>query len=90
MMNEKEEVEGTTEDTGERVQPEAVGLIDSANAAAERTEKAVKELREENDRKEEMLAKDRLGGISEAGKEPEPVKEESPKDYKDKIMRGEQ
>lgn len=62
------------------------GMIDRANRAAERMEKANKDLAKLLLRQEVMMAEKRLGGISEAGQEK--PKEESPKEYKDRIMRG--
>ena len=52
-------------DTGEGDKPQAPGLNDGANAAAERLEKATQEMKKENDRQEEITAKRMLGGRSE-------------------------
>jgi hypothetical protein len=61
-------------------------LIDKANKAADR-------LKEENDRREKLLTREEslearriLGGKSDL--QVEPVKTESPKEYKDRILRG--
>ena len=91
MENQKEtnaESEGTTptEDAGDT--PKASSLIDTAHAENERMEKNIKELREENDRKEEIAAKQMLGGTAEAGQEPV-KKEETAQEYSKRILEGE-
>jgi hypothetical protein len=65
-----------SENTGERNKPKKVKLIDDANAAAERLEKATEAQQTENDRLEELQGRQRLGGTAEAG---------SPKDVKPKV-----
>ena len=93
--NEKQE-EGKTEipksDAGEGDKSASTPLIDGANAAAERLEKATEASREENNRTEELAHRDALGGETSAGstKIVEEKKEETPKEYKDRIMAGEQ
>lgn len=62
--------------------------IDDANLAAKRMEDANKERRELLDREEEMIAKRALGGITEAGTAPENPKEETPLEYRNKVMSG--
>lgn len=55
----------------------------------ERAEKAVLEMKDLVKRNEEILAKKILGGIAEAG-QPEPEKkEETPAEYKDRVIAGE-
>lgn len=44
------------------VQPKAPKLIEDANAAAERIEKALEGFKSENDRRERLVAENRLGG----------------------------
>ena len=68
-------------------QPESLSLVDRAEAAA-------KAMKEENDRKENLLkqeqenrAKAMLGGTTDAGQTPEKIREETPKEYKDRIER---
>jgi hypothetical protein len=81
----KEESEATTEDTPAGDNAKASGLIDGANAAAERLEKGLAELKKENDRSEEIIAKKMLGGSEDA--KPEEKKEESPAEYRDRVMK---
>lgn len=61
-------------------------LLDKANNAAERIEKANRELRANLDRQEAMEARMKLGGKSDAG---EGKKEETPEEYKTRVMRNE-
>ena len=88
MDEEKETKETKTEnteaDTGEGDKPKATTLIGEANSAAERLEKANKEKSELLAREEDLEARKKLGGGSEAGK-PEEKKEETDKEYSDRI-----
>ena len=77
--SEKEEVE----------EPKAIGLIDKANEATRRAEKAKEELKEQLDRQEEIAAKVQLAGRAEAGAERPKKQEETPQEYAQRIMRGE-
>lgn len=62
-------------------------LIDKANSAAERIEKANAQAAEILRKQEELFARQRLGGTTSS--EPhEEVKEESPKEYKERVMSG--
>ena len=93
-MDEQTEIEGevqedSTEYTGERNKSSAGGLIDGANFAAQRVEKALANLRIENDRSEEIIAKQMLGGRTEAGQPRIEKKEETPKEYADRVMKNE-
>lgn len=56
--------------------------------AAERIEKASAEAKETLRKMEELASRRLLGGQTDAGEQPPPVKEETPKEYKDRIMRG--
>jgi len=82
--NEKEEPENsvTTENDGDK--PQEVGLIDKANSAAERLEKANKKQEELILRQEEITAKQMLSGRADAGQTSE-KKEETDKEYSDRI-----
>lgn len=62
-------------------------LIDIANAAAERMEKANEETAKLLKRMEELEQRKALGGGSPAGDRLE-KKEETPKEYSERIMRG--
>ena len=77
-----------TEDTGTGDQPEGIGLIDKANIAAERLEKANEEQDRLLRRQEEMMAAQKLAGTAEAGivKPKEPPM--SDQDYAKALMKG--
>ena len=88
MDEKKEEVQGTSEDTGEGIQSETISELDRADQIAERQKR-------ENDRREELLTREEnlaarkaVGGVTEAGQTQE-VKEESNADYAKKIMKNE-
>ena len=76
---EKKDEEEPEEKTTEEITAEA-------NAAAERLEEA-------NKKKAELLAREEalkaLSGNAEAGQAPPEKKEETPKEYKDRVMKGE-
>ena len=77
--------EQPTKDTGTGDKPATTPLIDIANQAAERMEIANKEtarLQEVQAERDQRIA---LGGRAEAGQEPVEKKEESPKEYNDRI-----
>ncbi len=76
---ETKEPEAKPVDTGEGDKSELAKETELANAAAERMEKAT-------ERQEAAIAKARLGGISEAGQPPVEAKEETDKEYKDRII----
>ena len=90
-MDEQEETkeEQPTEDTGKGNLPESTKLIDDANEAAER-------LARQNDRKEELLAREerlaierKLGGKSEGGAEQVKPKAQTPEEYAELVSKGE-
>ena len=60
-------------------------MIESAHAAAERLEKANAEMKENIKKLEELKAISFLGGQTDAGKQPEPPKEETPNEYRKRI-----
>jgi len=62
-------------------------LIEQADAIAKRLEDANQKAEELYKKQEELMARQMLGGKSEAG-DSEPKKEESPKEYADKVMNG--
>lgn len=86
----KEEVktEAAKESTEDGDKPKTFTAIDDANLAAKRLEDANKIKSDLLDREERLLAEAKLGGKSEGG-EGSNTKEETPKEYKDKVMRGE-
>ena len=86
-MNEEKKEESTSENTGTGNKSEEIGLIDRANSSAERLEVALKKQEELIRRQEEIIAKRMLAGRTDAG-DVEIPKEETAKEYKDRIMRG--
>ena len=62
-----------------------ISAVKEARAILDEIKKEKEELREENDRREEMFAKEMLGGKSDAGQVPEKPKEETPLEYRDRI-----
>ena len=77
------------EETTEAPKVETTSMIDKANEAAERLEKANKEQAELIARQEEIVARQTLGGSSEAAGTQTAPKEETPKDYAKRVMSGE-
>ena len=67
---------------------ESTQLITDANNVAERMEKASSALKQENDRREAIIAREILGGRSSGATIQEPIKEESAKEYRDRVLRG--
>lgn len=76
----------------EEYQEEEEGEISAIDVAT----KLHAQIKEENDRHEQLVlrqeklaAQNMLGGKSSAGQKQEPPKEETPEEYKNKVMRGE-
>ena len=86
---EKNEQEGTTENAKESSGEKNIPIIEQANALVERIEEGNKRQEELLNRQEEIIAKEMLGGYTEAGKEEIKKEEETPEEYANKIMRGE-
>ncbi len=82
---EEKKPEESTGDTKEGDKPKTTPLIDIANAAAERMEKANEKTERLLDRQEEMDARRALGGRAEAGQAPAVEKDETPEEYKERI-----
>lgn len=78
----------TEETKTEEVETSNTPMIDAANKAAERLEKANEEQKEILARQEELMAKNALGGKAEAGETNE-KKEETPAEYAKRVMSGE-
>jgi len=90
-MSEKEEEkkeEPTPTNNGEGDKSESTSLIDRASAERERMEKVLEELKVENTRKEELMAREALGGKSEGKKEEEPTPEITPAEYAANALKG--
>ena len=81
--------EQTTDTAGDGVQPEANSIIELARAEREKLEQAITKNQEILRANQEVLAKQVLGGRTEAGIKPEPVKEETPREYAKRLMDGE-
>lgn len=68
--------------------PASIDMIDQANEAAERLERANNRREELLQREEKLAIQKTLGGKAEAGIEPEKPKEETAEEYKNRIMKG--
>ena len=82
---EKEKTEEPAKPEDDGGKPQTTPLIDIANAAAERMEKANAETARLQDVQAERDQKIALGGRTEAGQTLEKPKEETPKEYNDRI-----
>ena len=87
QKEEKKPKEDAVKDTDEGDKPEVYKPIDDANLAAKRMEEANKVKAELLNREEDIIAKRTLGGKSE-GSTQEVKKEETDKEYKDRVMSG--
>lgn len=65
-----------------------ISLVDQAARAAERLEAATREYNRVVDRQEALAARMTLGGKSDAGIPPPEKKEETPQEYKNRVMKG--
>jgi len=81
--------EHTTDNSGERVQSETNSLLDRANETAQRLEEANKKTEELLNRQEQLMAKEALGGRSEAGKGSIKKEEISDEEFANKVLKGE-
>ena len=88
IEKENKEEESSTDNTGEGDKPGASGLIDNANTAAERLEKALDRQEALQTRQEEFAAKQQLAGRAEAGVPQEKKVEVSPEDYAKDVLAG--
>jgi len=73
-----EEPEAPTEDNADGGKSEADKKVEQLNADTERINQAIAE-------NENAKARQKLGGVAEAGQSPEKPKEETPKEYNDRI-----
>lgn len=76
------------EGQGERNNPSTTPLIESANSTAERLENATKALKEQNDRREEILARERLGGVTRGAIQEVKPAEIDPREYAKMALEG--
>ena len=88
-MDEEEKKPTTPEDAGKGSEPKAATLVDEANSAAERLEKANERKAELLRQEEELAAKKALGGRSEAGAQAVKPKKLSDTEYAEALERGE-
>lgn len=65
-----------------------MSLYDKTEAVVTRQEEANKKTEELLARQEKLYANERLAGTAGGHVEPEPKKEETPKEYKDRVMSG--
>ena len=70
-------------------EPKASTLVDEANSAAERMEKANERKTELLKQEEELMVKKTLRGVTEAGAAPLEKKEKTPAEYTKEVMAGE-
>lgn len=84
----KPEAEKPADDIKKGGKYETTPLIERAREERERMDITVKAMKEENDRRELIMQKHALGGEAEAGQTTE-VKEETPKEYSDRVMKNE-
>ena len=82
----QEEPEETVEDSKEGVQSKTVETLDRADEIAERQARENTRREAILDREEALAARKAVGGITEAGKEADKPKEETPQEYKDRVM----
>ena len=88
-MDEEKTKELPANDTGTGDKPKELNLVEQANVAAERMEKANQRQEELLKRQEELDAKRALAGRAEAGITPEKPKEETPEEYSKRVEAGE-
>ena len=86
---EEGEKEGTDADTKDGDKYETTPVIERAREEREKLEVALKAQKEENDRTERIMAKQALGGKSEAGQEPEKKPEETDEEFAKRLEKGE-
>jgi len=73
--------EGATEDNGEGHKLTKAEEIEQLNVETERLEKAIAE-------KKNAEARAQISGVVDAGEQPPEKKEETPAEYKDKVLSG--
>ena len=89
MVDEKQNEETKEEPKAEEGKPEEKNSTEKLSELVERAEKANEETKSLLARQEELVARKMLGGETDAGEKEVEKVEETPKEYKDKIMRGE-
>jgi hypothetical protein len=87
-LNEEQSVPQETKENTESDTSAGKSVIQKATEAAERAEKAAAALKAENDRKEKLAAETMLSSSAGGRVEPQEPKEETPKEYADKVLAG--
>ena len=86
---ETKEPEEKPGDTGEGNKPQTTSIIDQAIAERQRMEGVLKEIKEENNRTEDIMAKQMLAGRAEGGSGPIKTPEQTDEDYAKRFEAGE-
>ena len=81
QTTEEKKPETTTEDTGEGDESETVKETKRISAETERLNKTIAE-------KENADARAKIAGVTDAGIQPEPPKEETPAEYAKRVSEG--
>jgi len=84
----KESEETPTKDTDKGSKPETTSVIDRAIAERERMEKVLQDIKEENNRTENIMAKQMLAGKAEAGLGPVKTPEQTAEEYAKSALSG--
>lgn len=84
----EEKTEEPNQEAEKKTGEEKPAFVVDAEKAAVEMKKQVEAMKVENDRRDEMRAREALGGTAEAGQHAE-AKEETPKEYSDRIMNNE-
>ncbi len=84
-MNEEENKQEPAENSGEGDKPKTASKIEQAREERKEFERATAERKAENDRSEALAEERALGGESEGGSQSVAKKEETPKEYNDRI-----
>jgi len=84
MENEEEKKPAALKKEDERK-----NFLSATEELVKRNEEILKQMQELTERNEELAARKLLGGKSDAGIQPEPVKEETPQEYAKKVISGE-
>ena len=87
-MDEKEEKQETQTNSDEGVQSKTTTELDRADQIAERMARENRAREKILDREENLEARRKVGGMSEAGQSQEKPKEETAQEYKDRVMSG--
>ncbi len=93
VKEQTQEPEPTPEPTQEP-EPEPVkepvkkSMLEEARKERKLTENAAALMKTENDRREQLAADEELGGRADAGQAPVKPKEETPAEYKKRVMEG--